>query len=172
MAKFELAVNKIYKYECPPKGSCYVNDPNDPGGETNWGISKRAFPDVNIKNLTKDEATKLYMFKYWMPMRLNEVHSQEMAEEMLDIGVNMGNEVAVRLAQWAYNLLTNDEIHMDGKIGPVTLGALNGHPFPRSVTKAMNGLQFSRYVMIVANNPKQKKYFRSWLRRVEFTEGV
>ena len=34
----------------------YVNDPKDPGGETNYGISKRAYPDVDIKNLTEDGA--------------------------------------------------------------------------------------------------------------------
>ena len=32
----------------------YVNDPKDPGGETNFGIAKRSHPDVDIKNLTKE----------------------------------------------------------------------------------------------------------------------
>ena len=34
----------------------YSNDPNDPGGETKWGISKRAYPNLDIKNLTRDGA--------------------------------------------------------------------------------------------------------------------
>ena len=34
----------------------YVNDKDDPGGETNMGISKRAYPDLDIKNLTREEA--------------------------------------------------------------------------------------------------------------------
>ena len=38
----------------------YVDDPNDAGGETNWGISKRAYKDVDIKNLTKEEAKAIY----------------------------------------------------------------------------------------------------------------
>ena len=43
----------------------YVNDPKDPGGETNYGISKRAYPDVDIKNLTEDGAKDIYKRDYW-----------------------------------------------------------------------------------------------------------
>ena len=44
----------------------YVNDPKDPGGETKYGISKRAFPNLDIKNLSKEEAAKIYYNKYWL----------------------------------------------------------------------------------------------------------
>lgn len=43
----------------------YSNDPDDPGGETNFGICKRSFPDVDIKALTRDEAISLYRKHYW-----------------------------------------------------------------------------------------------------------
>ena len=43
----------------------YVNDPKDPGGETNFGIAKRSHPDVDIKNLTKDAAKDIYYEDYW-----------------------------------------------------------------------------------------------------------
>jgi len=43
----------------------YVNDPKDPGGETKYGISKRANPDEDIKNLTLDRAKQIYRMKYW-----------------------------------------------------------------------------------------------------------
>lgn len=46
----------------------YVNDPDDPGGETKYGISKRAFPDEDIKNLTEERAEELYYMNYWWPM--------------------------------------------------------------------------------------------------------
>lgn len=46
----------------------YVNHPNDPGGETNFGISKRAHPDVDIKNLTRDDAIAIYKREYWKPV--------------------------------------------------------------------------------------------------------
>jgi hypothetical protein len=46
-------------------GARYTNDPDDPGGETKYGISKRANPDVDIANLTKDQAKEIYRKRYW-----------------------------------------------------------------------------------------------------------
>ncbi len=43
----------------------YVSDPKDPGGETKWGISKRAYPDLDIANLTLEEAKAIYQRDYW-----------------------------------------------------------------------------------------------------------
>ena len=51
---FEEAVKSVLKHE-----GGYVNDPKDPGGETNFGISKRAFPDLDIKNLTEEDAIEI-----------------------------------------------------------------------------------------------------------------
>jgi len=44
----------------------YVNDPDDPGGETNFGISKRAHPNLDIPNLLREEAIGIYHAEYWM----------------------------------------------------------------------------------------------------------
>lgn len=43
----------------------YSNDPDDPGGETKYGISKRAYPHLDIKNLTLDDAKSIYWQDYW-----------------------------------------------------------------------------------------------------------
>lgn len=43
----------------------YVNSPADPGGETNWGISKRSYPNVDIAALTQDDAKAIYKRDYW-----------------------------------------------------------------------------------------------------------
>lgn len=43
----------------------YTDDPNDPGGETRWGISKRAYPNLDIKNLSFEQATDIYAKDYW-----------------------------------------------------------------------------------------------------------
>lgn len=45
----------------------YTNDPNDPGGETKYGISKRAHPELDIKNLTAEDAMNVYLDSYWYP---------------------------------------------------------------------------------------------------------
>jgi hypothetical protein len=45
----------------------YSNDSNDPGGETKYGISKRYNPDIDIKNLTLEQAKQIYLERYWKP---------------------------------------------------------------------------------------------------------
>jgi lysozyme family protein len=44
----------------------YVNHPNDPGGETKYGITKRSYPNLDIKNLTRDEAIEIYHRDFWL----------------------------------------------------------------------------------------------------------
>lgn len=44
----------------------YVNDPSDPGRETKWGISKRAYPNLDIRNLSADQASDIYASDYWL----------------------------------------------------------------------------------------------------------
>lgn len=46
----------------------YVNNPADPGGETKWGISKRAFPNLDIANLSREDAIQVYKAHYWDPL--------------------------------------------------------------------------------------------------------
>lgn len=43
----------------------YVFDPDDPGGETKWGISKKAYPNLDIKNLSAEQAADIYAKDYW-----------------------------------------------------------------------------------------------------------
>lgn len=57
---FALAVGFVLKHE-----GGYTNDPNDPGGETNFGISKRYHPEEDIKNMTIDRAAQIYKTQYW-----------------------------------------------------------------------------------------------------------
>lgn len=58
--KFEKAVEYVLKKE-----GGWIDDPKDPGGETNFGISKAAYPNVDIKNLTIDQAKIIYRSDYW-----------------------------------------------------------------------------------------------------------
>ncbi len=58
--KFNKAVRIILAHE-----GGYVNHPADPGGETNMGISKRSYPDLDIKNLTVAMAKEIYFRDFW-----------------------------------------------------------------------------------------------------------
>lgn len=51
----------------------YVNDPEDPGGETKWGIAKRFHPDEDIPNLTPERAAEIYYDEYWVPSGASEL---------------------------------------------------------------------------------------------------
>jgi lysozyme family protein len=52
----------------------YVDDPNDPGGETKYGISKKSFPRLDIKNLTIEQALDIYRSVYWQPLALDNLN--------------------------------------------------------------------------------------------------
>ena len=60
MTLFDAAIRSVLKHE-----GGYVNNPRDPGGETNWGISKRAYPSLDIRNLTREAAIEIYRRDYW-----------------------------------------------------------------------------------------------------------
>lgn len=49
-----------------PREGGYVNDPDDPGGETKWGVSKRYHPNEDIQNLTPQRAAEIYYEEYWL----------------------------------------------------------------------------------------------------------
>lgn len=67
----------------------YVNDPADPGGETNMGISKRAYPNEDIKNLTVERAKALYYRDYWLAAGCDQF-TPPLDLIVLDTAVNMG----------------------------------------------------------------------------------
>ena len=67
----------------------YVNDPNDPGGETKYGISKRSYPNIDIKNLTLAEAKVIYKRDFWNKLKLDKVNNIQIAGEIFDTAVNM-----------------------------------------------------------------------------------
>ena len=61
-----LSFNKAFAMVIGLEGG-YSNDPNDPGGETKYGISKRYNPDVDVASLTLEQAKKIYLERYWIP---------------------------------------------------------------------------------------------------------
>jgi lysozyme family protein len=79
--------NKIMQFILQWEGG-YVNDPKDPGGETKYGISKRAHPNEDIKGLTKERAFEIYRKNYWSDKW--EGLGFPLAACMMDTAVNMG----------------------------------------------------------------------------------
>lgn len=104
----------------------YANDPNDPGGETNFGISSRRYPDEDIKNLTIERAKHLYKRDYWYALRLDALSSQLVANNLFDWGVHHG----VRGTSKKWQLVLAREYGfrgaIDGIVGSATVGFTNG----------------------------------------------
>ena len=136
----------------------YVNDPKDPGGETNFGIAKRSHPDVDIKNLTKDGAKKIYYEKYWTPSKAAQV-PDKLKHIYFDMVVNFGQGGAVRVLQQAA-VSKGHNIAVDGGIGPNTIKAIQNVETDR--VRAYRVLKFAR---IVIKRPTQEKFWLGWFRR-------
>lgn len=94
----------------------YANDPNDSGGETNFGISKAAYPNEDIRALTVERAQELYKRDYWDASGAEQL-PETMAVAVFDSAVNQGVGVAVRLLQVALG------VDVDGALGPKTVAA-------------------------------------------------
>lgn len=97
----------------------YVNDQYDPGGETKFGISKKAYPHLDIANITLEDARTIYYRDYWLQSgaKVSDI-SPELAMILFDTAVNMGTGTAVKFLQRTLR------IKEDGIIGEETRAAL------------------------------------------------
>lgn len=162
MSSFNYAFTEVIGLE-----GGYVNDPSDNGLETKWGISKRSYPNVDIKNLTREEAEQIYWKDFWNALLLTKVDSVAVATEIFEQAVNFGRKQAAAHAQRGLGLL-GETILVDGWMGDKTIGAINHLSLVRTAAylKILTGLQFCKYLEIVTNDPTQKRFFVGWLRRV------
>jgi len=150
----------------------YINDPDDPGGETKYGISRKSYPDLDIESLTEEEARAIYRKDFWEALSLSEVTTLEIAGEIFDTAVNMGKHAAAVIAQKALKYLGED-LKVDGIMGPKTLAALNkwGEQDPRALFVCLNGFQFLEYTAIISSRPALEQYGRGWTRRIQHYRG-
>lgn len=150
---FEKAIAFTLKWE-----GGLVNHPSDPGGLTNFGISKKGFPhmsDDQIKNLTIAEAKALYKRNYWdvghcndLPWPVNFVH--------FDTSVNRGVHGAAILLQKALG------VKQDGIIGPKTLEAVKK---PKLTAYAYLAAREEYYRDLAMDAPKFKVFLSGWMNR-------
>lgn len=109
---FDIAFDRLMGHE-----GGYVNTPRDPGGETNWGISKRSYPHTDIKRLTRDDAKRIYKRDFW-----DSIHADALPDgvsfQLFDFAVNSGIETAIRKLQAACRVAD------DGHWGPVSQAAV------------------------------------------------
>ena len=140
----------------------YVNHPNDPGGETNFGIAKKFYPEEDIKNMTKERATYLYYKDYWILMNLKGLQNEELVLQVFDFGVNAGIKTSIRMLQRLVGVTD------DGIIGKITTKVVNDQPIELVDKFKMRRKIF--YMNLAAKKPKLQVFLRGWLRRVDHTK--
>lgn len=168
MPSFELAMKKLRKWE-----GGLSNHLDDRGGKTYCGITKRFYPDwlgwkyvdtlthtVNVAEMNR-LVEELYRKEFWKPIQGDKLPTQELADALLSLAVNLGPRQAIRLAQ------TVAGIKMDGIMGPETLKALQ----LRGGSKAFLNKYLDRvgkfYLDLAKKDPTQKVFEKGWQNRVE-----
>lgn len=170
----------------------YIDHPDDRGGETIFGISKRAHPAwpgwdivrtlkeqgnldaVETNAELKQMAYLFYKNEYWDKIKGDDIPSQLLANLLFDISVNMGWKTAGKFLQTGLNILNRDEqlyrdISVDGWIGPTTLGTLEAYLQAETVRLLAGDIIIqmgARYHDILSEDPTQEAFARGWLRRV------
>jgi lysozyme family protein len=153
---------KAFDYMLKHEGG-YVNDSADPGGETRYGISKRSYPNLNIKDLTLDQAREIYHRDFWTKAKCESINDENIATKFFDLAVNMGINQAVKLIQRALRA-AGTQVVEDGVIGPITLAAINKAD-PTDLLAALKSEAAGYYRLIAQANPSQKKFLDGWLNR-------
>jgi lysozyme family protein len=163
-----------------PSGNIHevVDNPNDHGGITKYGISLRflkslhPLPEVSelideadIKKLTLIEAKAIYKTQFWDNAPFEKIEFNEVRNYLFDMAVNMGIAPAIKCAQracWAVcgmaETLTDDGICGDNTLHYIHMANLD-LLYPLRAERA------NYYRMIVERNPSQAVFLEGWLNR-------
>ena len=153
LIKFDEIIEVVLHHE-----GGYVNDPDDPGGETNFGIAKRSHPDVDIANLTKDGAKEIYKEHYWDRNKVESL-SEDLRHIYFDMCVNQGRGRAVKILQQSANA-KGAGLKVDGGMGPKTIAAMDGVELDR-----VRAYRVKYYADLVTRKPDLEKFYFGWFRR-------
>ena len=137
----------------------YVNDPDDPGGETKYGISKKAYPDEDIKELTVERAKELYKRDYWDRYRTGDLPDR-LRHIYVDMCINMGGGRAIKILQEACNSKNSNKIDVDGGMGPMTIKAATSVEEFR-----LRAFRVLYYAELIMKKPNLAKFWVGWFRR-------
>jgi lysozyme family protein len=146
---FDTAFQRVIGHE-----GGYVNDPRDPGGETKFGISKRAYPQESIGGLTLTRAKELYRRDYWGPAGCDAVPAG-VRYALFDLAVNSGVTAAVKMLQRAAGVTD------DGILGPRTIAAASSMPASRLVARLC-----AERLKLMTDLKNFDTFGRGWTRRV------
>lgn len=186
MADYNIAYQKLDRFE-----GGYVEHKDDRGGETIFGIAREFHPGwegwiivdkarklnnfpENVENNEhlNELAKQFYKELYWDIFQ-GDLLEQDLAEEILDVGVNIGAGTAIEWLQRILNILDNaphsKDIAVDGIWGGETSMKLRVHLSVHSnknILKLLNVRQGDHYMTLAEKSPSQEVFIRGWLKRV------
>lgn len=145
-------------------GSKITRDPHDPGGVTKYGISKKAYPDEDIENLTFERARLLYEQRL-LRANLDKILDPYLRELVFDFHVHSdpwegGGAQSIRVLQRLVGTKP------DGVLGPVTLQAVNRMTHNPDIYRAYSRERLIFLARLVQNRPTSIKYLTGWISRV------
>jgi len=158
MSNFDYAIEKTLKHE-----GGYVHNPKDPGGQTNFGISARAHPNLDIKNLTREEAIAIYKKYYWRPL-YDDIAGKVIAAKVFDMAVLMGHKAVHRCLQDSVNLC-GQNVAVDGLLGSQTIDAVNNVEV-NELLKELKIQLLERIRRIIIAKPTSKVFEKGWKSRI------
>ncbi len=169
--KFRKFLPQILKFE-----GGFVNDPDDPGGATNKGITIATFqrhaqtvlgitPTLeNLKNITDAQAGKIYELIYWNKLLAEDINDVQVAYQYVDFYINAGSN-AIKVMQRSLNNL-GQNVSDDGVMGPKTLEAINAVGGEQLFDEFKKNRQ-QYYVNLADRRPKMKKFLPGWTNRTQ-----
>lgn len=177
-ANFEKALLQTLKNEGVVNGKTgYVNDKNDKGGETNYGITVAKARECGYKgkmcDIPFDKVKEIYYKKYWLKSNAGNIPNFNISFLLFDFAVNTGVENAVKKIQKVFNEKygINPRLAIDGVFGNKTLNAFNTL---RSYKKSNEFIfiEFERYYIAEILNyytslSKFNIFGKGWINRVK-----
>ena len=136
-----------------------VDHPADDGKITKYGISQRSYPDLDIRNLTKEDAADIYFRDFYQRPRLDLISDHPVWSQVFDFGINAGMSRAVKLLQ----ILVDSPA--DGGLGPNTAKAL--FSYNGNLCLEYYEGRVAYYERLVERRPKLKVFIRGWKNRAE-----
>ncbi len=172
MADFNAFFSTMLKHE-----GGFVNDPVDPGGATNKGVTMGTFKNCaqqylgieptleNLKALTDEQAGKIYKPLYWDKVHGDDIELQELANIVFDFQVNAGGNASKLLQRVLNDLGATPPLAVDGAIGPGTMKALKALDQKEVYRRYKQG-RIDYYQDLVAKRPSLAKFLKGWFNRV------
>ena len=169
MSTFENAIPTVLRNE-----GGYVNNPNDFGGCTNFGISTRfllSHPEIGItdaKLLTVEQAEAIYEQYWWEFYKYGNVVDQTIATKILDLSVNMGANAIHSIVQLILNRDFWFKLTVDGNLGPLSFAAINSVntlTTQQTLITTMSDQVWAHYQAIIAAHPEDQQFAVGWKNR-------